>query len=72
MSAKTMGLVVAIVGVLCTLFSATGHLIGILDPGFGPRQIAGTVIGVVILIVGIALYIYASRKEKTEVEPEAE
>ena len=63
MSAKTIGLVVAVVGLLGTLFFATGHLIGILNPGFGSKQLAGTVIGIVILIAGIVLYILASRKK---------
>jgi hypothetical protein len=72
MSVKTIGLIVAVVGVLATLFFATGHLIGILNPGFGPKQLAGTVGGIVILIVGIVLYILASRKEKAGAEPEAD
>lgn len=72
MSAKTIGLVVAVVGVLCALFFATGHLIGVLNPGFGPKQLAGTIVGIVILIAGIVLYVLASRKEKTEAKPEAE
>lgn len=72
MSAKTIGLVVAVVGVLGALFFGTGHLIGVLNPGFGPKQLAGTVIGIVVLIAGIVLYTLAARKEKTEAKPEAD
>ncbi len=72
MSAKPIGLVVAVVGVLCALFFATGHLIGVLNPGFGPKQLAGTVVGIVILIAGIILYVLANRREKTKTKPEAD
>jgi hypothetical protein len=63
MSLKTVGLVVAILGGLFALFSATGHMIGVLNPGFGPNQLLGTIAGVVVLIVGVVLYIVGSRRE---------
>lgn len=72
MSVKTIGLVVAAAGLLATLIFATGHLIGILSPVFGPKQLAALVVSIVILIVGLVLYILASRKEKAGAGPEAD
>lgn len=57
MSTKTIGAIVAVVGLVVLLVSLLADVIGVgTGPGmFGPRQIAGTVVGVVVLIVGIAL-----------------
>jgi hypothetical protein len=56
MSSKTTGLIVAIVGLVVGLFFALAGVIGVGDPAFGPYQIAGTAIGVVVLIAGIVIY----------------
>ena len=57
MSSKTLGLVLAIVGIIVTLISAFADGLGIGDQiRFGSQQIAGTVLGVLIFIVGVVIY----------------
>ncbi len=58
MSSKTAGLIVAVGGVLVALFFALLDVIGLGNPArFGYYQIGGTVIGVLILIVGLVIYL---------------
>lgn len=61
MSWKTAGMIIAIVGLLVALISALAGVIGLGDPKFGAQQIAGTVAGVVILIIGIVVYLRPGR-----------
>jgi hypothetical protein len=58
MSSKTIGAIVAIVGLLVLLISVLADVIGVgtVIGTFGPRQIAGTVVGAVVLIVGVVLF----------------
>jgi hypothetical protein len=60
MSTKTIGAIVAIVGLLVLLVSALADVLGVgsaIGAGtFGPRQMAGTAVGAVVLIVGVVLF----------------
>ena len=59
MSTRTIGIIVAVVGLLVLLVSALADVIGVgrFIGTFGPRQIAGTVAGALVLIVGVVLYL---------------
>ncbi len=52
---KTIGIVLLVVGIVLLLLSLAADMIGG-APGFGTNQIAGTVIGVIVAIVGFVLY----------------
>ncbi len=60
MSRKTLGYILVAVGLIVLVVSAFADSLGIGGaPGFGPRQIAGSVGGLVVAIVGFWL---ATRK----------
>jgi hypothetical protein len=61
MSARTIFLIVAVVGLLFAIFSGTGHLYGVLSPTFGTRQVLGVVGGVVVC--GVAMLLYLRRRD---------
>ena len=53
---KTAGIVLLVVGIVVLLLSLLADLIGIGGGGaFGYRQIAGTVVGAVVTVVGLVL-----------------
>jgi hypothetical protein len=58
---KTTGLVLLIIGVVIIIISATaditgiGGLDGIVYEGFGYKQIGGTIIGIMVAVVGAIL-----------------
>jgi len=54
---KTAGVIILVVGVILIIVSVLADIIGIGGQGgsFGPRQIGGTVAGVVIAAVGAFL-----------------
>ena len=52
MSRKTLGTIVAVLGVVLLVISALADVIGIGDGGFGFRQIAGVVVGAAAAIIG--------------------
>jgi len=55
-SKKTVGLVLLIVGIVVLIVSVAGDVIGLGgSPGFGYKQIAGTVVGAIVVIVGVIL-----------------
>jgi hypothetical protein len=54
-SKKAIGIVVLVVGILVLLVSVFAYPIGLGGPGFGPKQIAGTVVGAIVAIAGLAL-----------------
>ncbi|UCC72900.1 MAG: hypothetical protein JSV86_21565 [Gemmatimonadota bacterium] len=57
MSRRTVGLTVAVVGLIVGLLFALADLIGLGGtPGFGRNQLIGVIVGAVILIIGIILY----------------
>lgn len=57
---KTIGIVLLVVGIILLVLSLTADMIGIGGaPGFGYRQLMGSVAGVVIAVVG---YILMTRK----------
>ena len=63
MSLKTVGIIVAVVGLLVGLAFVLADVIGIGQHpgGFGIRQLIGTVVGVVIVVVGVVIYLRANR-----------
>lgn len=57
MGNKTASIVVAALGALILLASLTADMTGLGDdPGFGKQQTIGTVVGVVVLVIGLYLY----------------
>ncbi len=58
MSAKSLSLLVILVGLVIALIFIFADVIGLgQNPSqFGPRQTIGTVVGVVVLIVGLYMY----------------
>ena len=52
---KTVGLVVLVVGIVILILSLVANPIGIGGPVFGPYQIAGTIVGAVVTVVGLVL-----------------
>ena len=56
MNKKTIGIILLIVGAILLIVSLAADSIGIGLPGFGLKQIAGTVVGVIIAAVGFVLY----------------
>jgi hypothetical protein len=53
MNNKQLGIALLVIGVIILLLSLLANSIGIGGaPGFGYKQIAGTVVGVIIAIVG--------------------
>jgi hypothetical protein len=53
---KTVGLVVLVVGIVVLLLSLVADPIGIGGhPGFGAYQIAGTIVGAIVTVVGLVL-----------------
>ena len=48
-----------IVGTVIALLSLTAGVIGLGDPVFGPKQIGGTILGLVTLYVGLLLLRYS-------------
>ena len=65
MSRRVFGLVEAIVGLFLLLFFALADVTGLgHHPGrFGPKQTTGTIIGAIILIVGIIIFFTSKKKE---------
>jgi hypothetical protein len=65
MSSKTIGLIVAIVGLLAVLLFALADVIGVgSQPGvFGTRQLIGVIVGAVVLIVGVVIFLTSKPSE---------
>ena len=55
MGGKTVGIVVLVVGIVVLLLSLAAYPIGIGGPAFGPYQIAGTIVGAIVTVVGLVL-----------------
>ena len=55
MSKKTIGIILIVLGVILALVSVFADAIGLGGGGFGTKQILGTVIGIVVAVVGIWL-----------------
>jgi hypothetical protein len=53
---KTIGIALLAVGVILLIVSLVADVIGIGLPGFGLKQIAGTVAGVIVAVIGFVLY----------------
>jgi len=72
MSRRTVGLTVAVVGLIVGLLFALADAIGLGgSPGFGRSQIIGIVVGTVILIVGLVIFV-GSRPAPTQAAPPPE
>ena len=57
MNKKNLGIALLVVGVVVLLLSLIADMIGIGGaPGFGTKQILGTITGVVVAAVGFFLY----------------
>lgn len=54
-SKKTTGIVLLVVGIVVLLLSLLAYPIGIGGPAFGPYQIAGTLVGAIVTVVGLVL-----------------
>jgi hypothetical protein len=52
---KTVGIVVLVVGIVVLLLSLLANPIGIGGPAFGRYQIAGTIVGAIVTVVGLVL-----------------
>jgi len=52
---KTAGIVLLVVGIVVLLLSLLAYPLGIGGPKFGPYQIAGTVAGAIVAVVGLVL-----------------
>jgi len=53
---RTTGMVLLVAGVLILIISAAADYIAMgAFPGFGYKQIAGTIVGVVMIVVGLGL-----------------
>ncbi len=58
MSPKTLGLVLIVAGIVVALLFGFADVIGIGDQNrFGSQQVAGTVIGALVFIVGLVIYL---------------
>ncbi len=56
MASRNLGLILGAVGLLGVLVSTMAEPLGIgRDNGFGPRQLTGTIIGALVLLIGIAM-----------------
>jgi hypothetical protein len=53
--AKTAGVVVLAVGIIVLILSLARDLIRVRGAAFGPLQIAGTIVGAIVVIVGLVL-----------------
>ena len=53
---RTTGMVLLVGGVVLVIASACADYIGMGDfPGFGYKQIIGTIVGIVMIVVGLVL-----------------
>jgi len=55
MNKKTLGLIAAVLGIIVLLVSLLANQLGLGSPGFGFKQIIGTVLGAVVTVLGIVL-----------------
>lgn len=55
MNKKTLGIIAAVLGIVVLLVSLLANQLGLGSPGFGFKQIIGTVLGAVVTVLGIVL-----------------
>ena len=55
MSKKTLGILLIVLGVILVVVSLAADTIGIGSGAFGPKQIIGTVIGIIAALIGVWL-----------------
>ena len=62
MASNKLGLILSAVGLLGVLVSTMAEPLGIgRDNGFGPRQLTGTIVGALLLLIGIVKMVKASK-----------
>ena len=53
---KTTGIILLVIGIIASIVSITADYIGLGQfPGFGWKQIVGTIVGVVVIGIGLTL-----------------
>ena len=52
---KIAGIILLVVGIVILAISLFAYPLGLGGPAFGPKQIAGTVVGAIVIVVGLAL-----------------
>ena len=53
---KTIGIVLLVIGIIVLLLSLGADLIGVgRTPVFGINQIIGTIVGIIVIVVGLVL-----------------
>ena len=58
MDQKKLATVILIIGIVGTIFFATADLTGLgTHASFGPQQMIGTIIGAILIVVGVVLFI---------------
>ena len=66
---KTLGIILLVVGIVILVLSLTADLIGIgRTPGFRHQQITGTVIGAIVMVVGLILTLRKPKQPDESVE----
>jgi len=61
---KTVGIVLAVLGVVCIVVALDPTLAGVANPkpGFGPQQTIAVVVGGVLVLVGLVLLCVGKKK----------
>ena len=52
MGKKKLGVILLVVGLIVLVVALGANLVGIGSPGFGTKQIAGSVLGIVVAAIG--------------------
>jgi uncharacterized RDD family membrane protein YckC len=66
MSRRWAGVAVTVVGVAAALISALANTLGIGHPGFGPKKVVLLVIGILLVIIGLAMVVSSRDREPPE------
>jgi len=53
--ARIVGIILVVLGAIVVLGSSLADLVGIGSPGFGLKQIIGTAVGAIAVVVGLIL-----------------
>ena len=64
MSKKTLGILLVVLGVILVVVSLAADTIGIGSGAFGPKQIIGTAIGIILALVGVWLALRKPNQNK--------
>ena len=74
MSQKQVAIIIVVAGIIVALVSILADTLGIgsTSDKFGTRQIIGTIVGVVVVVVGAGTYVRSGRSDGPEPEPTPE